>query len=205
MARVHRDIPRSRGARTREALLRAATERFSRDGFRATSIADISRDAGVGPTTAYVHYPNKEALFLAAVDADLSALFEQIVPVIEDADPGADLTGTLFTGLLGAVEEHPLARRLLAGLEPSITERVLATEAFEQLRATIARRMTEAQEAGDLRPDLDPARFADGVISIVVALLMAAIQIGRGVLDVRGPGLAAAFQAMFAPDPRLEH
>lgn len=63
--------------------------------------------------------------------------------------------------------------------------------------------MTEAQEAGELRPDLDPALFADGVISIIVAVLMATIQIGRTVLHVRGPALSTAFQAMFAPDPRL--
>lgn len=196
-------MPQKRGDRTRQALLDAATERFSRDGFRATSVADISRDAEVGPTTAYVHYPNKETLFLAAVDADLSSLFERIVDLVGSLDPDDDLTATLFAGLLDAVEEHPLARRLLAGQEPTITERVLATDAFDRLRASIAERMAELRDAGTLRPDLDPARFADGVIAMVVALLMAAIQIGRGVLDTFGPGLATAFRAMFEPDPRI--
>lgn len=202
MARVHAETLVTRGDRTRQALLDAATDRFSRDGFRATSVADISRDAGVGPTTAYVHYPNKEALFLAAVDADLTALFEEIAPLLEDLGHEDDFADTLFGGLLVAVDEHPLARRLLAGLEPSITDRVLATEAFDQLRSLIASRMTEAQETGEFRPDVDPVQFADGVISIVVAVLMAAIQLGPSVLDERGPGLTAAFQALVTPDPR---
>ena len=55
-----------RDARQSNADLAAAIERFGRDGFRATSVADIARDAGVGGTVAYSYFPNKEALFLAA-------------------------------------------------------------------------------------------------------------------------------------------
>ena len=58
--------PATKGEQTRRAILRAAITRFGRDGFRATSVADIARDAGVGGTVAYAYYPNKEALFLAA-------------------------------------------------------------------------------------------------------------------------------------------
>ena len=64
----------SRGDQTRRALLDAARERFARDGFRRTSVADVSRDAGVGGTTAYVHYANKEALFVTVIE-DLSDEF----------------------------------------------------------------------------------------------------------------------------------
>ena len=60
------DAPETKGAQTRRAILRAAIVRFGRDGFRATSVADIARDASVGGTVAYAYFPNKEALFFAA-------------------------------------------------------------------------------------------------------------------------------------------
>ncbi len=62
--------PETKGAQTRQAILDAAIARFGRDGFRATSVADIARDATVGGTVAYAYFPNKEALFLAAIDED---------------------------------------------------------------------------------------------------------------------------------------
>jgi AcrR family transcriptional regulator len=45
--------PETKGAQTRRAILEAAVTRFGRDGYRATSVADITRDAGVGGTVAY--------------------------------------------------------------------------------------------------------------------------------------------------------
>ena len=63
----------TKGAQTRQAILEAAIARFGRDGYRATSVADIARDAGVGGTVAYAYFPDKEALFLAALDEDAAA------------------------------------------------------------------------------------------------------------------------------------
>ena len=66
-----------KGERTRQAILEAAIVRFGRDGFRATAVADIARDAGVGGTVAYAYFPNKEALFLAAIDEDAAAVIHE--------------------------------------------------------------------------------------------------------------------------------
>ena len=43
----------AKGEQTRAAILDAAVQRFGRDGYRQTSIADIARDAGVGGSVAY--------------------------------------------------------------------------------------------------------------------------------------------------------
>src|SRR3954468_24086662 len=111
---------RSKGQQTRQAILRAAIARFGRDGYRATSVADIARDASVGGTVAYAYFPSKEALFLAAVDEDAAGGVQEGLSTIDDAGID-DWRETLIFTLLGAVEHHPLARRLLAGLEPDVT------------------------------------------------------------------------------------
>ena len=142
----------SRGERTREAILAAATDRFARDGYARTSVADISRDAGIGATTAYVHYANKETLFLAAVDADLTALFGEFGDTLARLDPDERPADRILDAVLATVAVHPLAERLLAGLEPTFTERVLESEAFGELRRAIAVLLRIAQTEGNIRP-----------------------------------------------------
>jgi len=193
----------SRGDRTREAILAAATERFARDGYARTSVADISRDAGIGGTTAYVHYENKETLFLAAVDADLTALFVEFGEALFGIAPDEGPADRILDAVLSTVADHPLAERLLAGLEPTFTERVLQSEAFGELRRAIADLLRAGQAEGNIRPDVDPAQLADGLVAAVVSMAMASVQIGDRLVDTFGPGFAALLRMVLSPDPRL--
>src|SRR5580704_6407101 len=101
----------TKGAQTRRAILEAAVARFGRDGYRATSVADIARDAGVGGTVAYAYFPNKEALFLEAIDEDAAAVIEEGVFSVVGQPEIADWRQTLVYTLAGAITGHPLARR----------------------------------------------------------------------------------------------
>ena len=192
----------TRGAKTRQALLDAARERFARDGYRATSVADISRDVGVGGTTAFVHFETKEALFFAAVDDDLTSLFDELGVELASLGPEGAVPDRLLATVLAIVERYPLARRLLAGLEPDVTERVLETESFAVLRRAVAELLAEGQEAGSIRPDLPPDHLADGLVAVVVAVAMASVQIGPTIPDAFGPGLATVLRGLLTPDPR---
>lgn len=48
-------------------LIDAAIEVFAEKGFAASRLEDVARRAGVSKGTAYLYFPNKEALFKAAV------------------------------------------------------------------------------------------------------------------------------------------
>src|SRR5258706_11532755 len=102
----------AKGERTRQAILEAAIARFGRDGYRATAVADIARDAGVGGTVAYAYFPNKEALFLAALDEDAAAVIEEGLTTVMDSGDPQDWRQVLIFTLVDAVEHHPLAQRL---------------------------------------------------------------------------------------------
>jgi len=52
-------------ARTRGELLRAASRLFLRNGFVATSLADIAEEAGLTKGAVYSNFESKEDLFLA--------------------------------------------------------------------------------------------------------------------------------------------
>src|SRR5437870_6555014 len=175
-----------KGEHTREAILRAAIGRFGRDGYRLTSVADIARDAGVGGTLAYAYFPNKEALFLAAVDEDAAAVIhEGLSSVLENAGV-PDWRETLMITLVAAVERHPLARRLLAGLEPEVTERVLEIPALAELRKACVERLRTEQAAGLVRGDIDVAAIANGMVTIILSLLMSVVQLGGGAAGTYG-------------------
>lgn len=184
-----------KGEQTRQQILAAAIARFGHDGYRSTSVADIARAAGVSGTAAYAYFPNKEALFLAAVDEDAAAVISegvstlQIGPSIEDWRQGL-----LFT-LVGALDRHPLARRLLAGLEPEVTPRVLDIPALSEMRKAVAERIRSEQAAGTVRADVDAGELGNGIVAIVLSLLMSVVQIGPEAAAPYAADVTAVFEA----------
>jgi AcrR family transcriptional regulator len=190
-------VAQRKGEQTRQAILHAAIDRFGRDGYRSTSVADIARDASVSGTLAYAYFPNKEALFLAAVDEDAAGVINEGLSTILD-NPHAgpdDWRQALLVTLVAAVDGHPLARRLLAGLEPDVTDRVLEIPALAELRKACVERLRTEQAAGLVRTDIDVVAIANGMVTIILSLLMSVVQIGGGTADNYGPDVTAVFEA----------
>lgn len=73
--------------RRREQILTAATRLFAQRGYPATDLQGVADAIRVGKGTLYRYFPNKEALFLAAIERGIRALGDQIR---SDADPEAD-------------------------------------------------------------------------------------------------------------------
>ncbi len=191
----------SKGQQTRRAILDAAIERFGRDGFRATSVADIARDAGVGGTVPHAHFGNKQSLFLAALDEDAAAVIEEGLTTLL-ADPLAgEWRETLVFTMLQALERHPLARRVLGGLEPGVTDRVLELPALAQLRKAVGARLRADQLDGRVRDDIDPDAVGNGAVAIILSLLMSVLQFGTAPADAYGPDVLAVFHAALDPLP----
>src|SRR5918995_3975740 len=152
-----------KGARTRQRLLEIAVRRFAADGFRRTSVSDIAREAGLTPAAAYAYFAGKESLFQAAVDADASALIDA---AREAGARGGSARERLFlfvAELRERVEDHPLARRVLSGLEPDVAARLVTIPSLVALTAGLADELAEAQAAAEIRRDADPAQLAVGL------------------------------------------
>lgn len=189
----------SKGELTRDAILRAAITRFARDGFRSTSVADIAREAGVSGTLAFNYFPNKEALFLAAVDEDAHGLIQLAVDHLAQYEDALDWRATLLITLVEAIDDHPLAKRCLGAQEPDVTDRVLQIPALEDLRKVITERLRTEQVTGVVRGDIDPPEIASGLVSIFLSLLMSVVQIGPETIGQYAPGVMAVMQAALLP------
>jgi AcrR family transcriptional regulator len=194
----------SKGERTRRSILDAAIVRFAREGYRATSLTAVARDAGLSPSAIYPYFPNKEALFVAAVDEDAAAEIEDGMAGVGDEDIIGDWRHVIV-GFLDALEKHPLARRVLAGLEPEFTVRLIDIPALDQLRKGFADNLQSLQMSGRVRDDLDAMAMASGFLTIWLSLLMSLVQTGSKPVDLLGEDVLAVFDAAMrpvAPRPR---
>ncbi len=73
-----------RGQR-RDAILKAAAVLFSRQGYHATSVADVIAAAGISRGTFYLYFDNKDSLFLELMEQFIRSITE----VVEVVDPHA--------------------------------------------------------------------------------------------------------------------
>jgi AcrR family transcriptional regulator len=162
-------------------------------------VAEIARDARLSGTAAYAYFLNKEALFIAAVDEDAAAVIEEgLSTLAEDTDIHHWRQTLIFT-LLSAVERHLLARRVLSGLEPEFTVRLLSIPALEQLRKACGERIRSQQLAGDVRADIDAQAVGNGLVTIVLSLLMSLLQTGSDAAVLLGGDVAAVVEAALSP------
>ena len=201
------DAELSKGEKTRAALIAAAIRRFAHDGFQRTSVSDVARDVGMTAGAPYRYFPDKEAMFVAAVDADGIELIDLVRSnVMGRLDrPVSELLGRLADRLGAALDDHPLVARVLSGAEPMGPERIMALPNLALLRGEITALLRFGQEAGLFRADLDPAVLALGIETTVLYQL-AHIASLRG--SDTGPdrhrwaALATLVEAALQPCPR---
>ncbi len=188
----------TKGERTRRRLLEIAIERFGDRGYRATSVSEIARAAGITQAAVYAYFDSKEALFDAAVDADADAAIAQAIVRATDT-PANQLVPLLLLFLVADVENHPLLRRVLGGQEPEALKRLINLPALAHLTEVIAGRVAEAQGRGEVRPDLDAQTFANGAETILLSLLMSLTQVGQSTEARRQLGVLGVFDAALRP------
>jgi AcrR family transcriptional regulator len=192
------DATTTKGERTQARILEAAVARFGTNGFRPTSVAAIARDAGVSAAAPFAYWPSKEALFDAAVDRDAHDVINELLGGIGENPEIGQWLG-LVNDLMAVLARHPLARRVLAGQEPDVIDRVLELPAFHDLRALLTSLIAAGQQAGLVRGDIDAARAAIGIESITLALAMALLQLRESPNSERDAGVAEILFAAFRP------
>lgn len=187
--------PETKGERTRRRLVEIAIERFGERGYRATSVSEIARAAGLTQAAVYAYFDSKESLFDAAIDADAAAAIVETARQAEHA-PANQLVPLLLMLLLSNIDGHPLVKRVLAGKEPDTLPRLVNLPALVELTATIAQRVRDAQTAGEVRADIDPDMFANGAEAILLSLLMSVVQVGASTEARRQLGVLTIFDTV---------
>jgi AcrR family transcriptional regulator len=195
-----------KGARTRATLLKSATTRFVSSGFQRTTMADVARDAGMTPSAVYRYFPDKEALYIAAVDQDAGALIDLVRRTLFEGQE-TTIEGLLIrvlSELSLAVEAHPLAARSIRGTDALNPESIMALPRLGELRQELTDLLELGQSIGLIRPDLLASKLALGIETIVLYQLayLASLRSGRPKVDgERWGALATMIDAALRPCP----
>jgi AcrR family transcriptional regulator len=184
----------TKGERTRQRLLELAVERFGARGYRATSVSEIARAAGLTQAAAYAYFPSKEALFDAAVEVDAAALVAETEERTTDVSAG-QLVPMLLMLFLGSLDRHPLVKRVLGGREPDAVARLVDLPVLGRLTGEIADAVRTAQGRGEVRRDIDADLFASGAEAIMLSLLLSVTQVGSSTQTRRQMGVLTIFDA----------
>ena len=146
-------------AQTRAALVAAARHLFGRDGFAATSVDEIAREARLTTGALYHHFPNKTALFEAVFEAVHIDLLEASLQASIGATDEVELLTRGFDAFFDAVLE-PDVQRIIILDAPAVLGLARFTELDEQYAfAAITEALRLATTSGRLRVD-DPETLA---------------------------------------------
>jgi AcrR family transcriptional regulator len=126
----------SAGPQNRRALLAAAREVFTAEGFSAP-LSAVARRAGVGQGSLYRHFPDRTALAIEIFDENITAL-EVFVALPE----------TTLDDLLDRVIEQALASTALIDLVTAHRHDPRAVHLAERLDGIVARLLAREQAAG---------------------------------------------------------
>jgi TetR/AcrR family transcriptional repressor of nem operon len=178
---------------TREALIRAGAELFSKHGLDAPSLDAICARAGYTRGAFYVHFADREELIVAVMEQATASFLDRILAARAAGPGGAhgdlDLPGIIaaFTaavagGAFTAFGTVPLDRFLAAcARSPALRRRYV--KRVEATRERLSEAVRAGQHAGAVRRDVDAVQAAG---------LLVAAALGAGMLiELRVPFDAA--------------
>jgi AcrR family transcriptional regulator len=107
-----RGTPRDEVERNqRERLFGAMVAAVAEKGYDATTVADLVKLSGVSRSAFYRHYDDKQACFLAAVQAMVDAALQR-VGADETAPPGIERARQAFESLIELIVSQPAASKM---------------------------------------------------------------------------------------------
>jgi AcrR family transcriptional regulator len=160
----------------RDRLLDAAVTVVAEKGYGATTVADLTKEAGVSRTTFYELFEDKEACFLAAYDAAADVLARRVAAAFETQEAWPDRVRAGLIVLLESLAGEPQIARLALVDVGSAGPR-----AQRRYRAALQRMTPFFDEGRDFAPGGRrlPANTSRMAIGAVTGLVADEIEAGR--------------------------
>lgn len=180
-----------RAEETRARILDAARACFSRNGYDATSVADICIESGVTKGAFYYHFPSKQSLFLELLNTWLRQLDVQFLDRRSEAPTVADsliemagTTSVIFNQSAGYLPMF-LEFWLHSIRNPLIWQQVI--EPYRHYLQFFTRLMEEGLADRSIQVE-DPLMAARAITALAVGMIL------QGLMDPQGADWGQATQ-----------
>lgn len=144
-------------ANKREAILRAATRVFARNGYFSSKVADIARAADVADGTVYLYFKSKEEILHSIFDQNMDEAVAACRKLIENlSDPREKLRriAALHLQRLGADRDLAVVFQVeLRGSTKFMQE--FSAAGFAEYLNLLCKIFEEGQRSGTFRKDLN--------------------------------------------------
>lgn len=159
----------------REArILDATAELLQKWGYRKTTIEDIARAAGVSKATVYLSWKTREALFMALVEREQRAAYDEIIQRMKEDPEGMTLPGLVKYSILVTFKK-PLLRALVFQDSRFLGELMLREYNESAYQAQMQSYMTIVdflRKLGVVRDDIDVREQAIMLVSVAWGFLL---------------------------------
>ena len=157
----------TKGARTREGILRAAADIASVDGLDGLSIGRLAAELGMSKSGLFAHFGSKESLQLATIEEARNRYVKEVIEPALSTPSGITRLYALCEAFLSYIERavfpggcffaSAMAEFDAKGPSPA-RDRIV--ECQEQWMITLERAAEGARTKGELRGDMDPQQLA---------------------------------------------
>ena len=164
------------------AILDAAEALFARQGFAATTIKAIGREAGVNPALLYYYFPDKERLYHAVLERRLGNASREIGERLTGSLPPLETLAQVLRGYARLMHGAPNLPRLLAR-EFADHQAEHALPMIREISAGLFQKICDViragQSGGSIRGDLDPRFTAVSLVSQMAWFFVAQPAVSR--------------------------
>lgn len=167
----------TRESERRHTILRAAIEVFASKGYHGCRIADVAKEAGVAYGLVYHYFKNKDELLETVFEAGWRGFFSRVSAVALGEGTLEQKVHRIADVAIEAYRVDPrTVKVLIVEIARSPGGRVNRQTALTEALELCTQMLTRAQEAGELRPDVDlplaAAMFFGNIEMAFTSLLM---------------------------------
>jgi TetR/AcrR family acrAB operon transcriptional repressor len=159
---------------TKEDILKAAKDVFSRKGYTAATLADIAEQAGITKGAIYWHFDNKFELYQQVLALGFTGYYELMAGILTRDIPPLEKIKKAMTAVLVAFEQDEEYRASVGLLlfqtetteetQPIITRVVDFNQA---IYTTLMGLLEKGIASGEIDPGVDPEQVAFGLMGFV--------------------------------------
>jgi AcrR family transcriptional regulator len=165
---------RARGLRTRSAILRRAVDIASAEGLEGLTVGRLADDLGMSKSGLFAHFGSKEELQLATVEMARQIFIDQITRPALSASKGMPRVWSIIDRWLAHIERgifkggcfFTAASFEFDSRRGPVRDRI--AEIMREWLNVLVRAMEQAQLAGHMKPDADPAYLAFEIQSLAI-------------------------------------